>query len=116
MNKRLFTFFLGLIIVIVLGKLMFVERHSESDDYYELFASFNKVDGVNPGDNIMISGINVGYVEEVMPHFRQAFYGVCTSPVLENLLEENGVEDVVEMIPKNDIDLSVCLDSKYMYS
>ena len=48
MNKRLFTFFLGLIIVIVLGKLMFVERHSVSDDYYELFASFNKVDGVNP--------------------------------------------------------------------
>ena len=66
MNKRLFTFFLGLIIVIVLGKLMFVERHSESDDYYELFASFNKVDGVNPGDNVMISGINVGYVEEVI--------------------------------------------------
>ena len=45
---------------------MFVERHSDSDDYYELFASFNKVDGVNPGDNIMISGINVGYVEEVI--------------------------------------------------
>ena len=66
MNKRLFTFFLGLIIVIVLGKLMFVERHSDNDDYYELFASFNKVDGVNPGDNIMISGINVGYVEEVI--------------------------------------------------
>ena len=45
---------------------MFVERHSDNDDYYELFASFNKVDGVNPGDNIMISGINVGYVEEVI--------------------------------------------------
>ena len=66
MNKRLFTFFLGLIIVIVLGKLMFVERHSDNDDYYELFASFNKVDGVNPGDHIMISGINVGYVKEVV--------------------------------------------------
>ena len=42
---------------------MFIKRHSDSDGFYDLFASFNKIDGVNPGDKIMISGIDVGYVE-----------------------------------------------------
>ena len=65
MNKRLSTFFLGVITVIVLIELMFVERHSEKDGFYELFASFNKVDGVNPGDKIMVSGVSVGYVKEI---------------------------------------------------
>ena len=65
MNKRLSTFFFGVITVIVLIELMFVERHSEKDGFYELFASFNKVDGVNPGDKIMVSGVSVGYVKEI---------------------------------------------------
>ena len=65
MNKRLFTFLLGVIVVVILAELMFVERHTDKDDYYDLFASFNKVDGVSPGDKIMVSGISVGYVKEV---------------------------------------------------
>ena len=44
---------------------MFVERQGDNDDYYDLFASFNKIDGVNLGDKIMVSGISVGYVENV---------------------------------------------------
>ena len=51
--------------MIILVKLMFVERQGDNDDYYDLFASFNKIDGVNPGDKIMVSGISVGYVENV---------------------------------------------------
>ncbi|MEC8265531.1 MAG: MlaD family protein [Pseudomonadota bacterium] len=65
MNKRIFSFFLGVFTVIILVKLMFVERQGDNDDYYDLFASFNKIDGVNPGDKIMVSGISVGYVENV---------------------------------------------------
>jgi len=65
MNNRFLTFFLGVFIVIVLIELMFIKRHSDSDSFYDLFASFNKIDGVNPGDKIMISGINVGYVENI---------------------------------------------------
>ena len=65
MNNRFLTFFLGVFTVVVLIELMFIERHSDSDGFYDLFASFNKIDGVNPGDKIMISGINVGYVENI---------------------------------------------------
>ena len=65
MNNRFLTFFLGVFTVVVLIELMFIKRHSDSDDFYDLFASFNKIDGVNPGDKIMISGINVGYVENI---------------------------------------------------
>ena len=65
MNNRFLTFFLGVLIVVVLIELMFIKRHSDNDGFYDLFASFNKIDGVNPGDKIMISGINVGYVENI---------------------------------------------------
>ena len=57
-----------------------------------------------------------GYSYQVIPHFRQSFYGVVTTPVLENLLEENGVQDTIDMLPRNDVDVSVCKDSPYMFS
>ena len=57
-----------------------------------------------------------GYTSQVIPHFRNAFYNVVSSPVLESLLRENGVQDTVDMLPTEDVDVSVCLDSPYMFS
>ena len=57
-----------------------------------------------------------GYLHEMVPHFRQSFLNVVTTPVLENLLEENDLEGVVPMIDKNEVDVSVCLESEYMFS
>ena len=65
MNNRFLTFLLGVFTVVVLTELMFIKRHIDSDGFYDLFASFNQIDGVNPGDKIMISGIDVGYVENI---------------------------------------------------
>ena len=65
MNKRLATFFLGVISVIVIVNLMFVDRQNDNDDFYDLYATFSKIDGVNVGDKIMVSGINIGYIKEV---------------------------------------------------
>ena len=31
-----------------------------------LFATFNKIDGLNIGDNVMISGISVGFVNDII--------------------------------------------------
>ena len=44
---------------------MFVKRNSDGNSFYDFYASFNKIDGVNLGDKIMISGINIGYVDEI---------------------------------------------------
>ena len=66
MNKRFVTFFFGVLTVIFLIELMIVNRNTNDDNFYDLFASFNKIDGVNSGDKIMVSGINVGYVEEIL--------------------------------------------------
>ena len=65
MNKRFVTFFLGVFTVVILIELMFVKRNSDGNSFYDLYASFNKIDGVNLGDKIMISGINIGYVDEI---------------------------------------------------
>ena len=65
MNKRLLTFSLGIFTVIFLVKLMFIDRHNDNEGFHDLFATFNKVDGVNVGDKVMVSGISVGYVKEV---------------------------------------------------
>ena len=32
---------------------------------FMIYTPFNKIDGVNLGDKIMISGINIGYVDEI---------------------------------------------------
>ena len=56
-----------------------------------------------------------GYMEYVSPCFRKAFYGVVTTPVLESLLEENGIEELPLPV-RNNVDLSVCLTSPYMFS
>lgn len=66
MNSRFVKFFLGILMVLILVELMFVDRHDINDKYYDLIATFNKIDGVNEGNLIMISGVNVGYVDKVV--------------------------------------------------
>lgn len=66
MNSRFVKFFLGILMVLILVELMFVDRHNNNDKYYDLIATFNKIDGVNEGNLVMISGVNVGYVDKVV--------------------------------------------------
>ena len=66
MNSRFVKFFLGILMVLILVELMFVDRHNSNDEYYDLIATFNKIDGVNEGNLVMISGVNVGYVDKVV--------------------------------------------------
>ena len=64
MNKYL-KFFLGFIFLVVLVDLMLIDRKKDKQDMMVLSATFNKVDGLNVGANVMISGINVGFVENI---------------------------------------------------
>ena len=66
MNSRLAKFFFGVLMVLILVELMFVDRHNNNDEYYDLKATFNKIDGVNEGNLVMISGVNIGYVDKVV--------------------------------------------------
>ena len=56
-----------------------------------------------------------GYFSQAIPKFRKALHNVVTSPVLENLLEENGLEDVVEMPPIGKLDVDQILESPYLF-
>ena len=57
-----------------------------------------------------------GQFSQVIPHFRKAFHNVVTSPVLEDLLESNGLTGVVEMPPMGKIDVDQVLESPYLFS
>ena len=66
MNKRFVKFFFGVLMVLILVELMFVDRHNSNDKYYDLIATFNKIDGVSKGNSVMISGVKIGYVDKVL--------------------------------------------------
>tara|TARA_Y100001954_G_C15467834_1_gene434145 strand:+ start:195 stop:641 length:447 start_codon:yes stop_codon:yes gene_type:complete len=65
MNRRLTKFFLGFFVVIFLFKLMLIEKNNGNEDYLFLKASFNKIDGIQVGTPVMISGIEIGNVYKI---------------------------------------------------
>ena len=65
MNRRLLKFFLGFFAIVFLFKLMLIENKTGNDDYFLLKASFNKIDGIQVGTPIMISGIEIGNVSKI---------------------------------------------------
>lgn len=56
-----------------------------------------------------------GYFGQTIPHFRDALYNVVTSPVLEELLESNGLTDQVGLPPIGEIDLKQIKESPYLF-
>ena len=56
-------FFLGFLFIVFMFDLMLIDRKKNMDSMVNLFATFNKIDGLNIGDNVMISGISVGFVD-----------------------------------------------------
>ena len=56
-----------------------------------------------------------GYFGSTIPHFRKAMHNVVTSPVLEELLESNGLTDMVELPPIGEIDLDQIKESPYLF-
>jgi DNA-directed RNA polymerase len=58
-----------------------------------------------------------GYEEDVVPVFRQAFYGVVTTPVLQSFIDENGLEEMDVENPTNNLETVIqCLESAYLFS
>ena len=59
-------FFLGFFFIVIMFDLMLIDRKKNRNDMVNLFATFNKIDGLNVGDNVMISGISVGFVNDII--------------------------------------------------
>ena len=59
-------FFLGFFFIVIMFDLMLIDRKKNRNDMINLFATFNKIDGLSVGDNVMISGIRVGFVNDII--------------------------------------------------
>ena len=59
-------FFLGFFFIVIMFDLMLIDRKKNINSMINLFATFNKIDGLNVGDNVMISGISVGFVNDII--------------------------------------------------
>ena len=60
-------FFLGFLFLVALIDLMLIDRKKKTEsNMINLFATFNQIDGLNNGANVMVSGINVGFVESII--------------------------------------------------
>ena len=62
---RIKKFFYGIIAFIILINLVFTEKNKVIGDVNNYFATFNKIDGVSVGTDVVISGIKVGEVKEI---------------------------------------------------
>ena len=62
---RIKKFFYGIVAFIILLNLVFTDKNMVVEDVNNYFATFNKIDGVAVGTDVVISGIKVGEVKEI---------------------------------------------------
>ena len=63
---RIKKFFYGIVAFIILLNLVLTEKTMVGGDINSYFATFNKIDGVSVGTDVVISGIKVGEVKEIL--------------------------------------------------
>ena len=63
---RIKKFFYGVITFIILLNLVFTEKNKGAKNVNNYVATFNKIDGVSVGTDVVISGIKVGEVKEIL--------------------------------------------------
>ena len=62
---RIKKFFYGVAVFIILLNLVSTKRNIVGKDVNNYLATFNKIDGVSVGTDVVISGIKVGEVKEI---------------------------------------------------
>lgn len=65
MKTRLKKFSLGLLIVTLLSYSLFSKKEKINNDLTNYNITFNKIDGVQVGTKVLISGIEVGYINNI---------------------------------------------------
>ena len=65
MNVRFKRFILGVVASVILFNVVVMNNKNNENNFNTFVASFNKIDGVDVGTNVMISGIKVGQVKKI---------------------------------------------------
>ena len=65
MIKKNLNFFIGLLLIFIISKFLFIDRNLEKSDYLTLKATFNNVDGLLNGTDVRMSGIKIGDVFKI---------------------------------------------------
>ncbi len=64
-NSRIKRFIYGVITFLIILNLALTKKDNKNSNFNSYNATFNKVDGVSEGTDVMISGIKVGNVKKV---------------------------------------------------
>jgi phospholipid/cholesterol/gamma-HCH transport system substrate-binding protein len=67
MNKSIIEYVTGILIIVAAGYFLHsayykAEQNNNRDEYYNIIANFNNIDGINIGSEVRIAGIKVGQV------------------------------------------------------
>ena len=65
MNTKYTKFFLGLFFFVTIFLFLFSEKEFSKESFKEYKIIFNKIDGVQVGTNVLISGVKVGFVNKI---------------------------------------------------
>ena len=65
MTIKYLKFFFGLIFFVFIFLVLFSERETTQKNFKNYNITFNKIDGVQIGTDVFISGINVGFVNKI---------------------------------------------------
>ena len=78
MTLRVKNFLLGLITFIIILNLVISRKEIDEKKFNSFNAKFNKIDGVNVGTDVVISGIKVGHVRNISinDNFPQIFMSI----------------------------------------
>ena len=78
MTLRVKNFLLGLITFTIILNLIISRKEIDEKEFYSYNAKFNKIDGVNVGTDVVISGIKVGHVRNISinDNFPQIFMSI----------------------------------------
>ncbi len=66
MKLKVKKFFFGFITFVIILNLIVSKKEANNNDYNNFNATFNKIDGVNVGTDVVISGIKVGQVQKIL--------------------------------------------------
>ncbi len=65
MKTRLTKFSFGLLIVTLLSYSLFSKKENTNSNFTKYNVTFNKIDGVQVGTKVLISGIEVGHINKI---------------------------------------------------